>query len=239
MSFDDDEDDDLNIDTANLTQEEKNDIKMQRKLRKMYREKQKRSKLNNQFDYLCKILAMGRSTRVEKLTVLNETIRVVRRLKAENDGLKEQKRRMKNELQRIRSGGAAACPVNSEVVKTEVFLQPQGCVKQESFFSHNPFIVKQEPCVAKSVKQESSPYVWGSSISNPNNDLDFAFGPSQQPCQRQQYISEEYQVDIEDDFAKPIDLTAFPCFEPPVDAGDSVDMFLNLPGDASNDLLCF
>lgn len=91
----DDEDDDLNIDTSNLTPEEKQELKNHRKLRKTNREKVKRSKLNDQFDHLCKMLAMDKATRVEKLSVLNATIKVLNQLRFENVTLKEQKRQMK------------------------------------------------------------------------------------------------------------------------------------------------
>lgn len=55
LRLDDDDDDDLNIDTSHMTQEEKNELKAQRKVRKMNREKLKRSRVNDQFDHLCKV----------------------------------------------------------------------------------------------------------------------------------------------------------------------------------------
>jgi len=104
LSVEDDDDDDLNIDTSNMTQEEKNELKAQRKLRKMNREKLKRSRVNDQFDHLCRVLHVGKTTRVEKLTVLNETLRTVYQLKAENKILKEQTRQMKELVVRRQNG---------------------------------------------------------------------------------------------------------------------------------------
>jgi hypothetical protein len=91
LSFDDDDD----IDVKNMSSEEK-------KLRKMEKEKTKRANINTQFDKLCQVLAMGQASRVEKIAVLNETIKTVTQLKEENDGLRAQKQRMLEELERRR-----------------------------------------------------------------------------------------------------------------------------------------
>ena len=45
-------------------------------------------KVNEKFDQLCDMLDLGRSTRVEKLTILTEAIRVVHVLEEENVELK-------------------------------------------------------------------------------------------------------------------------------------------------------
>jgi len=120
--YDDDDDDDINIDTTGMTQEEKDELKAQRKLKKMNREKRKRSKLNDQFDHLCRMLQMGKTTRVEKLAVLNQTIRVLCQLKAENARLKDQRYHMKELLNQRQKGVPVVeslIPAKSRVVKPE------------------------------------------------------------------------------------------------------------------------
>jgi len=193
-SFDDDEDDDLNIDTSHMTQEEKNELKAQRKLRKMNREKVKRSRLNDQFDHLCKLLAIGKSTRVEKLSVLNETIRHIQRLKTENDCLKKQKGSMSEVLVQLRSGIpcqqalpklelsintanleiAVPSPVASPVDKAEVEKEEWSPLPHKD----HPFVKNELPTPVGGLTVEEC---WGQMFQRTpqpgaNHDLDFAFG---------------------------------------------------------------
>lgn len=204
LSVEDDDDDDLNIDTSNMTQEEKNDLKAQRKLRKMNREKLKRSKVNDQFDHLCRVLHVGKTTRVEKLTVLNETLRTVYQLKAENKMLKEQTRQLKELRARRQSGEpvyaalnalvhspgsnqeAKAVPPSKHDRGMPPPLEPLAEMRIEESFFDDP-VVKQEmmnfgkhdPVFAKHVPSEDTMMSWNAMFEQPQqNDLDFAFGDS-------------------------------------------------------------
>lgn len=226
--LDDDDDDDLNIDTSNMTQEEKNDIKQQRKLRKMNREKLKRAKLNNQFDHLCQMLSMGRSTRVEKLAVLNEAIRNICKLQAENDGLRMQKQYIKHELERRRTGNGSMPPPS------------------KAGFGHLP--VKQEH-VVNCAKQEivspkATPFGWRQEPDhNDNSDLDFAFGDScddfweaepekGDPWQQKHLQQQKWPLQ-----QNILDIKGFPSCAQPLDTDDCIDMFLETG--ETGDLLCF
>jgi len=189
--LDDDDDDDLNnIDTSNMTQEEKDALRKLRKLRKMNREKLKRAKLNDQFVYLSKMLAIGSTTRIEKLTVLNETIRAVHKLQHENDGLRQQKKRIMEELDRRRNG--AHVQSNQVWDNREHHQMNDGMsvrqepndhsmkVKQEHFQpSFDQHAVKQERGSASGgfKSEPGSHNAWGFQKSpQDNSDLDFAFG---------------------------------------------------------------
>jgi hypothetical protein len=148
--MDDDDDDDLNIDTSNMTQEEKNELKAQRKLRKMNREKLKRSRVNDQFDHLCRVLHVGKTTRVEKLTVLNETLRTVYQLKAENKILKEQARQMKDLLVRRQSGEPVADALSD-------LAQSQEAKITHAPFPASPPVLAKRPSTRGRAKQEVLP----------------------------------------------------------------------------------
>lgn len=107
LAVDEDDDDEVSIDTSDMTQEEKNELKAQRKIKKTNKEKFKRSQVNDQFDHLCRILNVGKSTRVEKLTVLNETLRELHLLKTENRQLKEQTQQIRDLTIRAQNGEPA------------------------------------------------------------------------------------------------------------------------------------
>jgi hypothetical protein len=62
-------------------------MREERKQQKIQREKEKRLKVNDQFAELCDMLKLGGSTRVEKLTILTETIKAVNQLTEENTQL--------------------------------------------------------------------------------------------------------------------------------------------------------
>lgn len=205
--FDDENDDDLdNIDTSNMTQEEKDNLRKLRKTRKMNREKLKRAKLNDRFVSLSQMLSIGRTTRVEKLTVLKETIRTLHQLQLENSGLKDQKKRIKEEIVKRRNGGPPFGVVNPSDPKQTynefVFQQPKQQTYPNEFQqpkqqSYNEFECQQPkqphfqmmspppfgsiPDVnskqAPGFKQDQFPQLtWPN--QNPNSDLDFAFGNS-------------------------------------------------------------
>ena len=247
-NLDDDEDDDLNIDTANMTQEEKNELKQQRKLRKMNREKLKRLKLNNQFDLLCSMLAINRSTRVEKLAVLNETIRTVCSLKAENDGMRAQSKRVREELRRRRESSGQQQPAAPQQV------QPQQQVKmQQQFYAPQPLTkqpqsqpqfhqMKYGQQQFQKMKQEPSSFGWQAQAQPQDDDLDFAFGDDDDDFWTNDGDSEKEQW--QGQWPAPqfpgMDILAagLPpfCAQPP-EADDSIDMFLQT--DDPSDLLCF
>lgn len=247
--LDDEDDDDLNVDTSNMTQEEKNDIKHQRKLRKMNREKLKRAKLNNQFDHLSQMLSMGRSTRVEKLAVLNEAIRNICHLKAENDGLRIQKQQITQALEQRHGGTLAITPkaeASAYVQQPRVALpsqsaqfqlqQQQQMQFQKMQFQRMPFQqhmqMKQEHM---KMKQEPA--------EHDNHDLDFAFGDSgsdnfweaedEQPERDQSWNQQFARYKGNGNM---MESKGFPN----LNTDDSVDMFLDMDGDgATSDLLCF
>lgn len=226
FDLDDDYDDDLNIDTSNMTQAEKNAIKYQRKLRKMNREKLKRAKLNNQFQYLSQMLSMGRTNRVEKLTVLNEAIRTVCQLQAENDGLRFQKTRIQEELDR-RSGSQTAPSTHpkmqyAQMQMSHLSMQPM---------QHDQPMKKEYETLAQQFNMQTS---WQQ--PQDNDDLEFAFGSSEDFWQAGDEEQEPWHQQWPVHNA--LDMQAFPklaAFE----EDDSVDMFLAPDANDANDLLCF
>jgi len=123
-----DESDELhNVNTSNMDPEKALIIKKQRKQKKMNREKLKRSKLNLLFDHLCSVLAMGNNTRVEKLSVLNETIREVKQLRAQNEQLRQQRELIKGELVK-RNGGLFTTTVPTRPVTAANGIRNHGTV---------------------------------------------------------------------------------------------------------------
>lgn len=248
LSLDDDDDDDLNIDTSNMTQEEKNNLKAQRKLRKMNREKLKRSKVNDQFDHLCQVLHVGKTTRVEKLTVLNETLRALYQLKAENKLLKEQTKQMKELNVRIQGGEPVAVVLNT-------MKQPQGpkvpppppprrtgtkdghaMLEIPTF---EPLIsIKDEPLFDQPAKEmmnfgkdgfpkEETTHGWNMFEQPQPNDLDFAFGDSGFMWQPPRQDGAVFPIESECDFGR------FVISRP---EQDSMDLFLTTSDEC--DLLC-
>lgn len=191
-----------------MTQEEKNQIKALRKLRKMNREKQKRSKLNDQFDHLCNMLQMGKATRVEKLAVLNQTIRVVCQLKEENIRLKQQRAQMKELLQsQNRSESLVQASEPTAVPPQDKMALP----------------AEMWSCKDQEMYQQQHEELWTLPPSR-HDDLDFAFG----------WLATQQQKMTLDSFAE----SDFkPCLLPKPDALDGVDMFLASSDDPS-DLLC-
>ena len=190
---DDDDDDDLNIDTSNMTQEEKNELKSQRKLRKMNREKLKRSRVNDQFDHLCRVLNASKTTRVEKLTILNETLRTLYALKAENKMLKEHTRRMSELRVRIQNGESVGTALNTPVAQEPAAVPlPRTGTKDGHAMLNIPMTL--EPVSEIHVKEEANKEFFGkceygfpakveeegwAMFEQPQpNDLDFAFGDS-------------------------------------------------------------
>lgn len=148
LAVEEEDDDDLNIDTSNMTQEEKNELKAQRKLRKMQREKVKRSRVNDQFDELCRVLHMGKSTRVEKLTVLNETLRAIYQLKADNKLLQEQTRQMRQLLAR-RQNGLPVTDALSDLTQTQE-------VKLSALSPTSSLISSKRPVTRARTREESA-----------------------------------------------------------------------------------
>jgi hypothetical protein len=231
--LEEEDDDDLNIDTTNMTQEEKNQIKQQRKLRKMNREKLKRAKLNNQFDHLCEILAMGRTTRVEKLAVLNETIRTVCMLKAENDGFRAQNQRIKEELERRRAGTSAPPIQHAQppVQQSQVQMQYMQPFQQKAF--------QEQP-----MKQSPNQFGWPQQPQNNNDDLDFAFGDSSddfwtgEDAWQPQALQSQWAMQSAPNLGTDnlMNFKDFPSCAQPLDTDDSIDMFLE---DGDSGLLCF
>lgn len=123
----DDDDDEL------LEGEDREAMKQRRKLRKMNREKQKRSYLNDKFDELCTMLSLGRNTRVEKLTILTETIKHLEELSLQN-------RELANDTQVLRAKiheqqtGFPATPLNQPTLEVSPNqCAPDKCVRLEQF----------------------------------------------------------------------------------------------------------
>lgn len=207
-SFEDDDDDEV-IDTSHMTQEEKNEVRAQRKIRKMNREKQKRSKLNDQFDHLCQMLQMGRATRVEKLVVLNQTIRVVSQLKEENARLKQQRTHMKELLQQSQQQCSETPAKLLEAQQAQASKLTLPVMKDDKYDHHQP--------------PQEEDFSWTLPPSHVD-DLDFAFG----------WLGAQQQMMSIDSYAE---RDFKPCLLPKPDALDGVDMFLASSDDPS-DLLC-
>lgn len=87
-----------------LDGEDREVVKQRRKLRKMNREKQKRSYLNDKFDELCNVLSLGRNTRVEKLTILTETIRHLEDLTKEHYELTQSTHTLRSKIHAKKTG---------------------------------------------------------------------------------------------------------------------------------------
>lgn len=85
-------------DDEGLEGEDREAVKARRKLRKMNREKQKRSCLNDKFEDLCSMLSLGRTTRVEKLKILTETIKYIDALSKENRELQQSTHSLRHEV---------------------------------------------------------------------------------------------------------------------------------------------
>jgi hypothetical protein len=99
-SWEEDNSDDDEI----LDGEDREAVKLRRKLRKMNREKQKRSYLNDKFDELCSVLSLGRNTRVEKLTILTETIRCLDELTKEHYELTQSTHELRSKIHAHQTG---------------------------------------------------------------------------------------------------------------------------------------
>eukprot|EP00808_Paulinella_micropora_P007548 g71664.t1 len=76
-------------------------LKMQRKLRKNTREKQRRLQLNDKFEQLCKLLHLGRKSKAEKFTILSEAINHLVALREENSQLKQERQELQAQMQRL------------------------------------------------------------------------------------------------------------------------------------------
>jgi len=98
-SWDEESDDD-----EILEGEDREAVKLRRKLRKMSREKQKRSFLNDKFDDMCALLSLGKNTRVEKLTILIETIRNLEELTKEHNELKRSNQEIRSKIHAHQTG---------------------------------------------------------------------------------------------------------------------------------------
>lgn len=96
--------DDNSDDDEILEGEDREAVKLRRKLRKMNREKQKRSYLNDKFDELCTVLSLGRNTRVEKLTILTETIRCLEELTKEHYELTQSTHYLRSQIHAHQTG---------------------------------------------------------------------------------------------------------------------------------------
>lgn len=188
LRLDEDDDDDLNIDTSHMTPEEKAQLKVQRKLKKMSREKLKRSKVNDQFDHLCKVINAGKSTRVEKLTILNETLRTLYQLRAENKVLKEHTRQLKELRVRLQSGEPITTAFNPTTQDAKMVPSPRSGTKDGHAMLDLSMAL--EPLAEMQIKDEpSGKYIFdktrvglssdeeglGGWFDQPH-DLDFAFG---------------------------------------------------------------
>jgi len=216
-------------------------------------EKQKRSKLNDQFDHLCRMLQMGKTTRVEKLAVLNQTIRVVCQLKAENARLKEQRAQMKELLSQRQNGGSveeslAKCAsaksdspldqTEAQVLALELQESQAAMVPQEVWAKNGTPYLKQDMMWMPSVNHEmikqrvEEGVLQWSQFAPRQNDLDFAFGEESLvwlAATQQLGQAVPFEHFAECDFKR--------CLLPKPEVVDSVEMFLSSSDDPS-DLLC-